>query len=46
MYLADEFVPDFSGIKEYRAIMNACKLLKIITVSIKKIEGLELLLSH
>jgi hypothetical protein len=45
-YLADDLVPEFVGIKEYKAIMNACKLLKIITILIKKIDVLELLLSH
>jgi hypothetical protein len=45
-YLADDLVPEFVRIKEYKAIMNACKLLKIITILIKKIDVLELLLSH
>ena len=31
-YLAEKYVPEFHDIKEYRAIMNACKLLKIITI--------------
>jgi len=31
-YLAEKYVPEFHDIKEYRAIMNACKLLKTITI--------------